>query len=205
MASFKFGRNGMVAASPIPQHPPLAPMQEVCPPEQNSEAVDDVEMPLPSNPQTFFLCGLFALGVLAALYVASSIVLPVVLAFVLNLLLQPVVRLLGRVLLPRAVGALLTVLLVVGALVGFVAALSVPAATWAERLPEGIPRLEAHLQVIKGPIQALQKVIQQAEQVADAPPSRGSIVSVRRDLGITGALLAGTRSILDGLFTTVLV
>ena len=48
-------------------------------------------------------------------------------------------------------------------------------------------------------------MIQQAEQVADAPPSQGSIVSVRRDLGITGALFAGTRSVLDGLFTTVLV
>jgi predicted PurR-regulated permease PerM len=141
----------------------------------------ETEMPLPSDPRTFFLGGLFALGFLAALYVASSIILPVVLAFVLS------------------------VLLVMGALVGLVAALSVPVATWAERLPEGIPRLEAHLQVIKGPIQALQKVIQQAEQVADAPPSRGSIVSVRRDLGLTGALFAGTRSVLDGLFTTVLV
>jgi len=30
-------------------------------------------------------------------------------------------------------------------------------------------------------------------------------VSVRRDLGITGVLFAGTRSVLDGLFTTVLV
>jgi predicted PurR-regulated permease PerM len=123
----------------------------------------------------------------------------------LNLLLQPGVRLLGRLHLPRAVGALLTVLLVIGALVGLVAALSVPAATWAERLPEGIPRLEEHLRVISGPIQAFQKVIQQAEQAADAPPGRGSIVSVRRDLGITGALFAGTRSVLDGLFTTVLV
>jgi hypothetical protein len=63
----------------------------------------------------------------------------------------------------------LTVLLVIGALVGLVAALSVPAATWAGRLPEGIPRLEAHLQVIKGPIQALQKVIPQAEQVQMLP------------------------------------
>jgi predicted PurR-regulated permease PerM len=148
---------------------------------------------------------LFALGALAALYVASSIILPVVLAFVLNLLLQPAVRLLGRVHVPRAVGALLTVFLVIGVLVGLVAALSVPAATWAERLPEGIPRLEAHLDVIKVPIQALQKIIQQAEQAADAPPGHGSIVSVRRDLGITGALFAGTRSVLDGLFTTVLV
>jgi predicted PurR-regulated permease PerM len=198
----------MIAASPPPQRPPIAPVSDDELPEPHAagtEAADETEMPLPSDPQTFFLGGLFALGVLAALYVASAIILPVVLAFVLNLLLQPAVRLLGRVHLPRAVGALLTVLLVIGALVGLVAALSVPAATWAERLPEGIPRLEAHLQVIKGPIQALQKVIQQAEQVADAPPSRGSIVSVRRDLGLTGALFAGTRSVLDGLFTTVLV
>src|ERR1700676_3271956 len=144
-------------------------------------------------------------GVLAALYVASSVILPVVLALVLNLLLQPGVRLLERVRFPRAVGALLAIILVIAVLVGLVAALSVPAATWAQRLPEGIPRLEAHLIVLKGPIQALQKVIEQAEQVADAPPSQGSIVSVRRDLGLTGALFAGTRSALDGLFTTVLV
>jgi predicted PurR-regulated permease PerM len=199
----------MIAASPPPQRPPIAPASNDDDlPEPHAavtEAADETEMPLPSDPQTFFLGGLFALGVFAVLYVASAIILPVVLAFLLNLLLQPAVRLLGRVHLPRAVGALLAVLLVIGALVGLVAALSVPAATWAERLPEGIPRLEAHLQVIRGPIQALQKVIQQAEQVADAPPSQGSIVSVRRDLGLTGALFAGTRSVLDGLFTTVLV
>ena len=198
----------MVAVVPPPQRPSLPPVPDDDLPEPHAavtEAADETEMPLPSDAQTFFLGGLFALGVLAALYVASSVILPVVLALVLNLLLQPGVRLLGRVHLPRAVGALLTVFLVIGVLVGLVAALSVPAATWAERLPEGIPRLEAHLQVIKGPIEALQKVIQQAEQVADAPPSQGSIVSVRRDLGLTGALFAGTRSVLDGLFTTVLV
>ena len=198
----------MVAIVPPSQRPSLPPVPADDlpePPAAVTEAGDETEMPLPSDPRTFFLGGLFALGVLAALYVASSVILPVVFALVLNLLLQPGVRLLGRLHLPRAVGALLTVLLVIGAIVGLVAALSVPATTWAERLPEGIPRLEAHLQVMKGPIQALQKVIQQAEQVADAPPSRGSIVSVRRDLGITGALFAGTRSVLDGLFTTVLV
>jgi predicted PurR-regulated permease PerM len=198
----------MIAASPPPQRPPITSVSDdhlLEPDAAATEAADETEMPLPSDPRTFFLGGLFALGVFAVLYVASAIILPVILAFVLSLLLQPAVRLLGRVHLPRAVGALLTVLLVIGVLVGLVAALSVPASTWAERLPEGIPRLETHLQVMKGPIEALQKVIQQAEQVADAPPSQGSIVSVRRDLGLTGALFAGTRSVLDGLFTTVLV
>src|SRR6202048_5474629 len=166
----------MIAASPPPQRSPLSPVSDDHLPEPRAavtEAADETEMPLPSDPQTFFLGVLFALGVLAALYVASSIILPGVLAFVLNLLLQPAVRLLGRLHLPRAVGALLSILLVIAALVGFVAALSVPAANWAERLPEGIPRLEAHLQVMKGPIQALKKVIQQANEVEDAPPSRG--------------------------------
>jgi hypothetical protein len=172
-----------MATSPPAQRPPITPVSDDDLPEPQAavtEAADETEMPLPSDAQTFFLGGLFALGVFAVLYLASAIILPVILAFVLNLLLQPAVRLLGRVHLPRAVGALLTVFLVIGVLAGLVAALSVPAATWAERLPEGIPRLEAHLQVIKGPIEALQKVIQRAEQVADAPPSQRSIVSVPR-------------------------
>jgi predicted PurR-regulated permease PerM len=187
----------------IPRLPPIALVPEAHGPEGEANESES-EMPLPS-PQTFFLGGLFVLSVFAALYVASSIILPIVLAFVLKLLLQPAVRLLERMHLPSVVGALLAILLVIGSLVGLIAALSVPAATWAERLPEGIPRLEAHLVVLKAPIEALQKVIQQAEQVADTPGTKGSVVQVHRDLGLTGALFAGTRSVLDGLFTTVLV
>ncbi|MBM2713561.1 AI-2E family transporter [Mesorhizobium caraganae] len=191
-----------------PQRPPSSTDRKASEPEPNAEPsrmVDETEMPLPSNPQTFFLGGLFTVSVVVIAYVASSIVLPVVLAFVLKLLLQPVVRLLERVHLPRALGALLPILLVVAVLVGLVAALSGPAATWAERLPQGIPRLETHLVVLKGPIQALQKFIQQVEEIADNPGQKGSTVSIRTDLGLTGALFSGTRAVLDGLFTTVLV
>lgn len=72
-------------------------------------------MPFPANLQKIFLGGLFVLSTLAALYVASSIILPVVLGFVSNLLLQPAVRLIERVHLPYAVGVLSTILLVIGA------------------------------------------------------------------------------------------
>ena len=173
--------------------------------ELDRGSVSETDMPLPSNPKTFFLGGLFVFSVLVIAYVASSIILPIVLAFVLKLLLQPVVRLLERAHIPRALGALLPILIVVATLVGLVAALSGPAATWAERLPQGIPRLEAHLVVLKGPIQAFQKFIKQAEDVANNPGEKGSTVSVRSDLGLTGALFSGTRAVLDGLFTTALV
>jgi predicted PurR-regulated permease PerM len=198
----------MVSVSTPPRRPASSPDQDACPPEPDaaSAKIDDpVEMPLPSNPQTFFLGGLFALGALAAIYVASSIILPVVLAFVLKLILQPAVGVLERMRVPRAIGALLPILLVIGGLVGLVAALSGPAATWAKRLPEGIPRLEAHLVVLSEPIHALQRVIQQAEEATDDPGQSGPAIAVRQDRGLTGALFSGTRAILDGLLTTVLV
>jgi predicted PurR-regulated permease PerM len=53
-------------------------------------------MPLAHDPRTIFLGVLCAIAVLACLYVAQDIVLPVVLALVLKLLLQPLVSLLER-------------------------------------------------------------------------------------------------------------
>jgi predicted PurR-regulated permease PerM len=44
-------------------------------------------MPLPSDPKVIFLGGLFVLALLAAAYVASEIVLPLVFAIILKLLL----------------------------------------------------------------------------------------------------------------------
>jgi len=58
--------------------------------------------------------------------------------------------------------------------------------------------------ILKGPIEAIQKVIQQADQVADTPGKTVATVTVRPDLGLTRALFAGTRAVLDGLFTTIL-
>jgi predicted PurR-regulated permease PerM len=54
------------------------------------------DMPLPSDPKTILLGGLFALALLTTAYVASEIVLPMVFAFILKLLLQPIFRFLER-------------------------------------------------------------------------------------------------------------
>ena len=76
-----------------------------------SEAEDRDDMPLPTEPRTFFLGGLFLLALLAALYVAAPLVLPVVLAIVLKLLLQPLVRLSDRLGVPHGLSAVLAILL----------------------------------------------------------------------------------------------
>ena len=161
------------------------------------------KMPLPTDPPTIFLGGLFILASLAALSAASAIILPVVLAFVLTLMLQPAVHLLERLHVPRAIGALFTILLVIGGLVGLGTGLAGPAATWAAKLPEGLPRLVEHLKFLKAPFEVLQQFLHQAEQLAAGPAQNATTVDMQA--GFADTLFRGVRTLVDGLFTMVLV
>jgi predicted PurR-regulated permease PerM len=170
---------------------------EVVPPAEEPE-----EMPLPSDPKVIFLGGLFALALLAALYVAAEIVLPLVLAVVLNLLLQPAMRFLERWHVPRMLAALLLILAVFGTVVGLGAAIAGPASTWAAKLPEGIPRLQERFSFLQAPINTLQRFLQQVESYGQ-PPGAPAAVSVGGSTLLT-KLFTGTRNFASGLFTTIL-
>ena len=62
------------------------------------------DMPLPSDAKTFFLGGMFLIAMLATAYVAREIVLPLVFAVMLNLLMQPTLRALERLRVPKPLG-----------------------------------------------------------------------------------------------------
>jgi hypothetical protein len=144
---------------------PNDPKTEVVPPAEVPE-----DLPLPSDPKVIFLGGLFVLAMLAAAYVASEIVLPLVFAIVLKLLLQPALRVLERLHVPRILAALLLILALFGAIVGLGTAISGPARTWAAKLPEGIPRLEERLSFMRAPINTLQLFLQQVENIGETGP-----------------------------------
>ena len=169
---------------------------EVVPPTEEPE-----EMPLPSDPKVIFLGGLFALALLAALYVAAEIVLPLVLAVVISLLLQPAMRFLEQWHVPRMLAALLLLLAVFGTIVGLGAAIAGPASTWAAKLPEGIPRLQERLSFLQAPINTLQRFLQQVESYGQ--PAGGPAVSAEGSTLIT-KLFTGTRNFASGFFTTIL-
>jgi hypothetical protein len=93
------------------------------------EATEELlaDMPLPSDAKTFFLGSIFVLSMLAAAYVASEIVLPLIFAIMLNLLMQPALGALERLRVPRALAALLLILVVFATIVGLGTAVSGPA------------------------------------------------------------------------------
>ena len=171
---------------------------EVVPPAQEPD-----EMPLPSDPKVIFLGGLFVLALLTAAYVASEIVLPLVFAIILKLLLQPALRILERLHVPRMLAALLLILALFGTIVGLGTAISGPAGTWAAKLPEGIPRLQERLSFMREPIDTLQRFLRQVEDFGGTGSSPNAAASTRGPTLLT-RLFTGTRNFASGFFTTVL-
>jgi predicted PurR-regulated permease PerM len=179
----------------------------MAPNDQKTEVVVPAEvpegLPLPSDPKVIFLGGLFVLAMLAAAYLASEIVLPFVFAIVLKLLLQPALRVLERLHLPRILAALLLILALFGTIVGLGTAISRPARTWAAKLPEGIPRLEERLSFMREPIDTLQRFLQQAEDFGGTEPSPNA-ATLAQGPTLLSKLFTGARHFASGFFTTVL-
>jgi len=161
------------------------------------------DMPLPGDSKTIFLGGLFVLALLAAAFFASEIVLPMVFAFILKLLLQPIFRFLERLRIPRALAALLLILALFGTIVGLGTAISGPAGDWAAKLPDGVPRLEERMSFLRGPIERSQQFLQQIENIG-AAGAQPQAVSAGGGSAVLATIFAGTRSFASGLLTTVL-
>ena len=195
-----FGRDPAEAG----EHEDIDAVLNMAPTDHATEIVPPAEeMPLPSDANVIFLGGLFVLALLATAYVASEIVLPLVFAIILNLLLQPALRILERLHLPRMLAALLLILALFGTIVGLGTAISGPAGTWAAKLPEGIPRLQERLSFMREPINTLQRFLQQVEDFGGTGAPQNATASARGSTLLTN-LFTGTRNFASGFFTTVL-
>jgi len=186
----------------------------------NPTAVDDDEsrssklasegkdMPLPQDPKVVFLGGLFLLALLASANVAKEVVLPIVLAFILKLLLQPAMRLLERLHIPRVLAALSMITLLFALIGGVGELLSAPAAHWAARLPEGLPRLQERVRVVSGPLNALNRMMTHAKGVVGSvAPAEQRSEQQPSTFGsdFEAALLTGLQTFASEFVTTFLV
>jgi predicted PurR-regulated permease PerM len=158
----------------------------------------------PPDIKNIFQGGIFLLALLAACYAAAEIVLPVVVAFVLMLVLQPAMRLLRRLRLPRGIAALLLIFVLFAALAGLATVLSGPAANWVQKLPESIPKLQERLSFLGEPIAALQKMASRAETLTQGEAPAPVPVAIE-GTGLSQRLLNSTRYVVSGLLETVLV
>lgn len=167
--------------------------------------VDEREdMPLPHDPQTIFLGGLFVMALFAVLYVAQAVVLPVVIALVLKMLLQPLVRLLERVRIPKGIGAVVAILVLLGVLAGLGAILSGPASEVVQNFPALIKKIEERYA-------ALQHVVDRAKPMLDqlgvgtGGGGEGGGAMMGKLSGMAGSVASGASSFASHLLETLLI
>ncbi len=178
------------------------PAEQVGPSQEAQERL--AEMPLPQNIQSLVLMGMFALLILFALYFTAEVVLPIIFAIILYLVLQPAMRGAARLRIPKAVAALLIILVFFGGVgvLGFT--LSGPAADWVSKAPDSLRRIEQRLLVFKQPMADLQSVSKQVEKIAEGPATDSKPVTVTGP-GVGSFLFSNTRFMLVGLGTTVVL
>ena len=165
---------------------------------------DEIDEPSPPDLKTVFLGGLFILAVIAVCYGAADVVLPIVIAFVLMLVLQPAMRALENLQIPHVVAALLLICLLFGAFAGIVTVLSGPLSNWVQHLPEGLPKLQERLSFLSEPIAAFQRLAARVQALIHiAGPSPMPVTMDGSALG--DRLLYGTRYFVSGVGQTVLV
>ncbi len=169
------------------------------------------------TPGTVALLILTVLAVLTVMYAASEIIIPFVLAAVLNLLLSPAKRFLcGKLHFPAALASVLLILALFSVVGGIGAAISLPATSWISRAPEALPKLQEKLGPLRGPIQYVQKGFDQLSHVIQqetAPqgglaPTGQQTVTVQQPSGLGGVgltVLNSTRAFLGQLFTILVI
>jgi predicted PurR-regulated permease PerM len=162
------------------------------------------KMPLPQDLLSLMVMGIFLLLSLFALYFTAEVVLPIIFAIILYLVLQPAMRGAAKLRVPRVVAALFIILVFFGGVGTLGLTLSGPAAEWVSKAPDSLRRIEARLFVFKQSMADLQSVGKQVEKIAEGSATDGNSVTVAGP-GVTSFLFSGTRFMLVGLGTTVVL
>ena len=109
-----------------------------------------------------------------ACWLAQNVLAPLVLATLLSLLLSPVVTLLERIHVPRAIGSLIMVLLIVGGIGETISTLARPAQKWVASAPATLRSIELRLRDLREPIKQAQEATQKLENMTQS--SAGKVV-----------------------------
>jgi predicted PurR-regulated permease PerM len=148
--------------------------------------------------------GLFLLAVLVALYVARPFLIPLVVAYLLKILLAPIVRAFGRLRLPPPAAAAVVVLALLVLTSGTIAVLWAPAVKWMGELPRTMERVEWKLRGIKQRAQELTAATEKVEDLTDLE-ERDRTPEVRvEEPGLLEAAMSRTREFAVGA-TVVLI
>lgn len=153
-----------------------------------------------SRMPTSLLVGIFLILLTAALRLGAGLLLPITIAGMFTLLLDPAVRALRRMGLPTTLGAFLVVFGTVGALAGGATMLAKPASDWMVSAPAVLTKAQKK---IRGMTRSIQETAIQVEKATEAPPQAGPPTVQIKTPGLLQRLQVSTTSLAVTAVTVV--
>jgi predicted PurR-regulated permease PerM len=186
-----------------PATPPATPAQS---PAEGSAAEAAEQLGRTINVQTVFLGIIAGLLVFYTFYIARTIMMPLVLACMFNLVLTPVVLGLARARVPEPAGAALVVFVFLLVVALGLSTLTEPAAGWLRRLPFVIDQLSDRLDFVQVPARQLKKAEEALTNLgAGAPDKATQVVVVQPATTLRQLLVNETSRFAIGALTTLVL
>ena len=173
-------------------------------PAESAEHPAPPELQLPRNYQAIFLAGILALLLTYSLYLTREIAIPVVFSIILHFALQPVMRSLERLHVPRVLSGILVIIGFLACVAGIAMTLSAPAADWMSKAPQSLSKIEDKIYFLKEHLAQLENMLHQVEMMANSVSRETQVVTLQGP-GLSSSLFTGTTSLLTMLGTVTLL
>ena len=145
--------------------------------------------PLPPSARSIALLGLLLIAVGTVLYLARVVFIPLTFALMLSFLLSPVVTRLSRLRVPRALGAALVVLILLGGASFAGLQLSDPASDWIDRSPNVLQTLERKVRPWRRPVKDVSELAERVERITQVDARKAPQEVTLENPGILRAAL----------------
>jgi predicted PurR-regulated permease PerM len=150
---------------------------------------------------------LAAIVVIMLLYtcaLAEAVLVPLLIAILFGLMLAPPVRLLERSRIPRVVGSLAMVLLMLAVITVVITALASPARAWMERMPRAMDRIETVLRDVRRPLQAATEATRELGKLTQMDSgTQGHVQVVDSSPGFLAQALSAAPSVIAGVVISI--
>lgn len=181
-------------STPETEAPTLAPAEPEPPPD-----VFQLQALLtgPLDLRTVSLFGLFAIAFFVTLHLARSLFLPIVIAGLVTLLLNPTVSLLSRWRLPRGAAAAVVLLSFISLIAVGVHSTFEPASKWIEEAPSSLRQVERKVRRLLKPVEEVSEAARQVERLTQMQDAdKPAPVELNSDPSLGKSLFEGTQNLL---------
>ena len=148
------------------------------------------------------LIGIFILAILYTAYFAAPILIPMALAFLLSMILAPIVGWLERFHIPTMLGAAVVLVVLLTGIGAGVYGLSKPAIHWIKEAPHAVKKLERTFHSINGPFHEIQETKQKVESMSSdnstPGPAPKPVKVVNQSPGVMGHMASVAPTVLTG-------